>query len=169
MLTDPKANQSLWEGETLIQQLRLHNDLATFGEELLNQREIDAAKAARGMPGLADRALSADTHWADRIEGLHAPGHLLSFRGLYNVIYRVGSQTAHGSIAGIAPFIEEAPRRFIVRRPTPADPGLPYALVCPLLTILLTVVADTVKWIDKTKVQALNDLACLPGPLDLAS
>lgn len=42
VLADPEHRKELWEGEALIQQLRLHNDLANFGETLLAPAEIQA-------------------------------------------------------------------------------------------------------------------------------
>lgn len=78
----PEERKELWEGEALIQQLKLHNDLAAFGERLLDEREIQAGSSARGMPPLTERARQADEYWSDRVDGLHPGDHLLSFRGL---------------------------------------------------------------------------------------
>jgi hypothetical protein len=91
VLIDREKRKELWEGEAQIQQLKLHKDLATFGEALLTPAEITSAESAAGMPALTNRAEEADVHWAQRVRGLHAPGHLLSFRGLYNAIYRLGA------------------------------------------------------------------------------
>lgn len=164
VLIEPAKRRDEWEGEALIEQLKLHNDLATFGETLLPAAEVAAAQSATGMPPLTNRAEAADKHWSPRIEGLYAPTHLLSFRGLYNAIYRFGSRTAHGSIGSVQPYFERQPRRLVVRQPEPESP-LPYALVSPLLAMALTVVASEVKWIDEAKVRAINDEACRPGPV----
>jgi hypothetical protein len=86
LLIDPVARKELWEGEALVQQLKLHNDLAAFNEVLLTPAQVASAQAAQGMPPLANRADEADRHWSTRVSGLHAPGHLLSYRGLYNAI-----------------------------------------------------------------------------------
>src|SRR4051794_3734064 len=83
VLIDPIERRHHWEGEALIQQLKLHNDLATFGETLLDPSEIAAGRSATGMPPLVNRAKECDEHWVQRVAGLHADGHLLSFRGLY--------------------------------------------------------------------------------------
>src|SRR3954471_14646981 len=40
VLIDPIERRHLWEGDALIQQLKLHNDLAQFGETLLDPPEI---------------------------------------------------------------------------------------------------------------------------------
>jgi hypothetical protein len=97
-------------------------------------------------------------------QGSHAPGHLLSFRGLYNAIYRVGSQPTHGSIASLLPYRDQESNRFVVRQPK-SESTLPYALVSPLLAMTLTVVSSEVKWIDEPKVRAINDAACASGPI----
>jgi Family of unknown function (DUF5677) len=164
VLIYPENRKELWEGEALIQQLKLHNDLAAFGEALLTPAEITSAQSATGMLPLTTRAEQSDAHWSQRIHGLHAPGHLLSFRGLYNVIYRFGSQPTHGSIASLLPYIEQEPTRFAVRSPE-RDSVLPYALVSPLLAMALIVVSSEVKWIDGDKVREINDKASQPGPV----
>lgn len=158
ILIDPEHRKAQWEGEALIQQLRLHNDLATFGENLLTSSEVESAEGAVGLPPLTNRAEESDIHWAPRVAGLHAPGHLLSFRGLYNAIYRLGSQSTHGSIASLLAYIRQEPTRFVVQPPEP-ESNLPFALVSPLLSMTLIVVATQVRWIDEAKVRALNDAA----------
>lgn len=165
LLIDPVKRLKLWEGEALLQQLKLHNDLASFGEHLLTNADVKVAQSAKGMPPLTNRAEESDAHWSSRIRGLHAPGHLLSFRGMYNAIYRLGSQPTHGSIASVMPYIEREPRRFVVRSPSPDNGTLPYALVSPLLAMTLCVVASEVRWIDDKKVRAINDEACCAGAL----
>jgi hypothetical protein len=109
---------------------KLHNDMATFNEALLTTAQVAAARSAQGMPSLATRADEADNHWSTQVSGLHAPGHLLSFRGLYNAIYRVGSQPTHGSIASLLPYRDQESNRFVVRPPK-SESTLPYALVSP--------------------------------------
>lgn len=163
VLIDPEARKELWEGEALIQQLRLHNDLTSFGETLLTDEEIHSAQSATGLPALTTRAEQSDTHWSQRVDGLHAPGHLLSFRGLYNAIYRLGSQPTHGSISSLLPYIDQEPRRFVVRALVPWKNTLPYALVSPLLSMTLIIVSTEVKWIDDAKVSAINDQASGAG------
>jgi hypothetical protein len=163
LLIKPEDRKELWEGEALRQQLALHNDLVSFGQTLLTPAEITPAKAATGMPPVTKRAEESDAHWSQRIHGLHTPGHLLSFRGLYNAVYRLGSQPTHGSIASLLPYIEQQQTRFVVRRPEPPVSTLPYALVSPLLSMALVVIASEVKWIDSEKVRKINDLASQPG------
>lgn len=167
ILIDPEARKPLWEGETQIQQLKLHNDLASFGVPLLNSKELSDAQAAkdahREPPPLHNRAEESDDYWHTRIEGLHAPGNLLSFRGLYNAIYRLGSAQTHGTIASLLPYVEQHSNRFVVRQAQPTSGTVPYALVSPLLAITLTVAASKVEWIDADKVRDLNNKACAPG------
>ncbi len=74
ILIDPRQRNFLWGGEELGQQLRLHNDLTTFGEALLSSDEVTLARSARGMPSLADRAEAADRHWHAEVPGLHPRG-----------------------------------------------------------------------------------------------
>lgn len=162
ILIDPEHRKAQWEGEALIQQLRLHNDLAAFGGNLLTSADVESAKGAVGLPPLTNRAEESDVHWAPRVAGLHAPGHLLSFRGLYNAIYRLGSQATHGSIASLLVYIRQEPARFVVQPPEPAS-NLPYALVSPLLSMTLVIVATQVLWIDEVKIRALNDAATQPS------
>lgn len=166
ILIEPGKRKELWEGEALLQQLKLHNDLTTFGETLLTPAEVKIAQSATRMPPLTLRAEESDAHWSQRIRGMQAPEHLLSFRGLYNAIYRLGSQPTHGSIASLLPYVDQEPTRFVVRPSKPWGSTLPYALVSPLLAMALTVVASEVKWIDDARVREINDCACQPGPVE---
>jgi hypothetical protein len=165
VLAAPQDRKELWEGEALAQQLKLHNDLARFGETLLDAEQVQEAKNARGMPALADRAAQADEYWSGRVDGLHPGGHLLSFRGLYVAIYRLGSQPTHASIASLLPYVDEQRRRFAVRQPTHDTSPLVYALVAPLLAIALMVAATRFRAIDGDRVRELNDAATAAGPL----
>jgi Family of unknown function (DUF5677) len=159
VLGDPDTRKANWEGEALIQQLRLHNDLANFGETLLDPPEIAAGQSATGLPSLVDRAKECDDHWSSRVSGLHGVGHLLSFRGLYNAIYRLGSQSTHASIASLGPYIGQESNRFIIAPPSRPETTLPYALVAPLLAMALAILATEVKWIDADTVREINDRA----------
>lgn len=114
VLIDPIARKRLWEGEALVHQLKLHNDLAAFNETLLIPAQVAEAQGAQGMPRLANRADEVDKHWSTRVSGLHAPGHLLSYRGLYNAICRVGSRPTPRS---------QASWTTEIRRPTASCPA----------------------------------------------
>jgi hypothetical protein len=97
---------------------------------------------------------------------------LLSFRGLYNAIYRRGSRPVHGSIASLVPYIARESNRLVVSEVSGQLGLLDYALVSPPLAMTLTVVGGEVRWIDVPKVRELNDRACRTGPMvddDLAS
>jgi hypothetical protein len=155
---DPIERRHRWEGEALIQQLKLHRDFATFGETLFDPQEIAAGRAATGMPPLANRAKECDEHWAPRVPGLYDDGHLLSFRGLYNAIYRLGSQSTHASVASLNPYVKRESRRLVVAPPDDST-TLPYALISPLLAMALSVLATEVKWIDGKNVREINDRA----------
>src|SRR4051794_30215890 len=50
VLIDPSTRLDFWKGQALIDQLALHNDMAEFGEAILDPNEIEAAKAAAGFP-----------------------------------------------------------------------------------------------------------------------
>lgn len=165
VLAAPRERKEMWEGEALAQQLKLHNDLARFGETLLDAEQIEEANSAQGMPALADRAAQADEHWSARVDGLHPGDHLLSFRGLYIAIYRLGSQPTHASIASLLPYVEQQDRRLAVRRPARDASLLVYALVSPLLSIALMVAATRFRAIDSDRVRELSDAATATGPL----
>lgn len=165
VLAAPEERKELWEGEALIQQLRSHNDLATFGETLLDQREVQAGEAARGMPALTDRASQVDEYWTGRVDGLQPRNHLLSFRGLYIAVYRLGSQPTHGSIASLIPYIDQQPRRFEVRSHARDLSPVLYALVSPLLSITMVIAASRFRAIDTDRVRGLNDSATTGGGL----
>jgi uncharacterized protein DUF5677 len=152
---DPDTNFPLWLGDAESQMLKLHNDAATFGEVILTPAEVAAARQAPKLPSLAERALAADAHWAARVKGLHARGHLLSLRGLYIAVYRTGSRPAHASINALGPYISEANNRFVVDRAT-QETILWYALATPLLGIAMMIGAEKFKWLEERSDEILQ-------------
>ncbi len=98
---DSGSRLALWEGDSEREQLKLHRSLLAFGQTILTAKEFARFSAAGQLPSTETMARQADEHWPERVPGLHPTG-LLSFHGLYQAVYRVGSRSTHGSFAALA-------------------------------------------------------------------
>jgi H+/gluconate symporter-like permease len=87
--------------------------------------------------------------------GLYSKGHLLSWHGLYQGFYRVGSRPTHGAVLTLMPYV--SPETSPVRVAEPSDgPILTYALAAPIFAMVLVIAAQRFNWIDEEKVRRLN-------------
>jgi len=99
---DPPVHLKAWDGDAKRQQLKLHRAALAFGQIILTPRQVADYSTAPELPPTEVMALAADKHWPSRVEGLHSAG-LLSFHGLYQHVYRLGSRSTHSSIAALDP------------------------------------------------------------------
>jgi hypothetical protein len=187
---DPGAHYIRWLGQALWNDLQLHNDASEFGVAVMAPDEVVHTKQLLGLgdderednqaaecgmprprrsrpasdrllPPVPERAHAADVHWSSRIEGLHPPHHMLSFRGLYPVAFRVPSRAVHGAAGALGFYITARPNRRVVHVAR-EDGRLLWALVGPLFGMGLTVAAQEAWWIDEGEVRALVDRATGP-------
>jgi hypothetical protein len=187
---DPGPHYSRWLGQALWNDLQLHNDAEEFGVAVMSPGEVAHARRllgltenegeqtrasecgvrrARGnrpaadrlLPPVPERAHAADEHWSRRIEGLHPPRHMLSFRGLYPVAFRVPSRAVHGAVGALGVYITDRGNRRVVHLAR-REGRLMWALVGPLFGMGLTIAAQDAWWIDESEVRALVDRATGP-------
>ena len=183
---DPRARYSRWMAESVWEDLRLHNDATSFGERVLTDEEVARSRqllgfdektadrddagcqpsrkrpeADRLLPPVPERASDVDAHWSTRIAGLHAPGHLLSFRGLYLPAYRQFSRSTHGAMSGLDVDVRNRSHHKVVDR-APTNGRLSWALVAPLYGMALVIAAHEHRWIDEAEVRELVDRATGP-------
>jgi len=157
---DPKPRLGRWRDQALKDDLARHNEAIPYGQQLLSDPDIARAKAAVGLPSVESMARELDRYWPSRVSGLHPPGDLMSFHGMYQLLYRVGSRTTHASIEALAPYVRlrAAPRR--VGPAQPSDEGMIwYALAAPILAIAATVAAQEFSWVDERRIRRFNDRA----------
>ena len=157
---DPENRLERWRNQALKDDLARHNEGIRYGLQLLSNAEVARAKAAVGIPNVEAMARELDEYWPIRVSGLHPSGHLLSFHGIYQLIYRVGSRTTHASIEALAPYVQlrTAPRR--VGPASPSDEGMIwYALAAPILSMAATIAAQEFPWLDETRIRRFNDRA----------
>jgi hypothetical protein len=129
-----------------------------YGQTLLSAAEVAEYESAPGLPTVEVMAREADAYWPGRVSGLQQSGHLLSFHGLYQGIYRVGSRPTHGTLAVLDPYVELQPTRTIVR-PAKEHVMVVYSLAAPLLAMALVIVAPRFAWIDEARVRRFVDRA----------
>jgi hypothetical protein len=154
---DPATRLERWEGASRKEQLKLHNETLRYGETILTPKEAEEFAAAPGVPPTATMTHELDKYWPGRISGLHEAGGLLSFHGLYQSVYRVGSRQTHGTFAALDPYVQGWPRRrqvaAITVRESTEDDMLVYSLAAPLLGIALLVAARSFAWLDEAEIQ----------------
>jgi hypothetical protein len=181
---DPDRRQFRWEGDARWDVLRRHNDAAMFGESILTDEQIERTKKRLGigdevpddcggtrkrknpypdriMPAVTDRALEADKYWAERVPGQHPSSNLLSLRGLYVSVYRIGSQSVHSSMSALDPYVRHDGTRYVINAAGPG-PRVTWAMIAPLFGIALMIAAQQVNSIDEVKVRDVVDRATGP-------
>jgi Family of unknown function (DUF5677) len=164
VMIEPTEHHRRWEGEAKMQLLVLHNDALRFGERVLSDREVAASEKAEGLPSVAQRAQDVDAHWPQQTTGFHAAGHLLSFRGLYVSIYRIGSRSSHGNLQALTDYIdlEQDPR--VVAEHAPIERSMVwYALAGPLLGLALITASPSFPLLDEVRVRRLVERATTPA------
>lgn len=159
VLIDPVPHHERWRGEAKKEHLKLHNDLKRLGEDCLSPDQVADATSAEGMTGLADRALEVDAFWAEKIDGLHPSGALLSLRGMYALIYRLGSRSIHGSIDALPPYMDLRDGEVRVVHEGVSESLLAYAVAAPILTTAIYIGSSAFPCFDLDAVLAANELA----------
>jgi hypothetical protein len=105
------------------------------------------------MPDVEQMTKDDDHYWSGRIDGLHASGHLLSFHGLYQGVYRTGSKPTHGSFNELAnSYVDLTGPWPEVSEPTERR-MLHDALSAPILGIALVVASQEFGWIDEDAIR----------------
>jgi hypothetical protein len=126
LAADPSpARLQEWRKADLVQRLKADNDARTVGVQLFD----DAARAqvqaqVELMTGndlvLSNLAIAADKHWAGKLPAMGTHRDLHSFKGLYAVLYRQYSGTAHPSYIGLNHVVEDVTtirKRVVVEKP----------------------------------------------------
>ncbi len=152
-----------WRRNGLYWLLKLHNDVASVSKQkVLRPTELAQAKAdAVQGPSLIDMAAEVDAHWGGRLIGFRSPqgkaSDILTFRGLYAAVYRMGSRAVHVEQASLEPYIDYDvyPRR--VDRGPKDDPSIWWPLTVPLYAQALLVCNEQLRWPDPDKVRAINN------------
>lgn len=166
LAADPSAARiQAWRKVDLIARLKADTDARTIGEPLFDDHARAGIESqVAGMEGpdrplnLADLAVAADKHWAGKLPGMAAYTERDSFRGLYAVLYRSYSSTAHPSYIGLNHVVEDISptgRRVVIEKP-PEDRG-PFGMATVVYALGLYVGADALGWPDPGRVTAAFD------------
>jgi hypothetical protein len=140
---------------------RFHTDAFKFGQQVLTKKEL--AEVQKGKPDLPliDMAAAVDEHWDGQLIGFRPPrsnpGDLLTFRGLYVAIYRMGSRAAHVEADSLGPYLDYDvyPKR--VYRSRKDEPSIWWPLAVPLYAHALLVCNEQMNWPDPERVKAINN------------
>jgi hypothetical protein len=157
---DPKTRLDRWHDQARKDDLARHSEAIPYGQQILSPRKVARAKAAVGLPNVEAMTRELDKHWPSRVNCLHQPGDLMSFHGMYQLLYRVGSRTTHASIEALAPYVRlrGTPGRVVLA--DPSDEGMIwYALAAPILAIAATIAAEEFTWLDERRIRRFNDRA----------
>jgi hypothetical protein len=152
IMIDPEPRAQRWHHDSLRQSHTIVREMRGYGIEFTRAPAPLNPKLER-LPRLDACADEADAHWADRVAGLYAPGHAYSFRGLYTIIYRVGSASAHGALSSVNGYIDRTRPIVKVARPDSPDDDLWPAFAAPLYAMALCIAATGLWWIDESRVR----------------
>lgn len=158
---DRETNPEPWRLNALFQLRKFHDDALTYGAKVLTKKELSAVQKGKPMPPLVDLAAAVDQHWGGRLIGFRSPegkpSDILTFRGLYVAIYRMGSRATHVEPDSLAPYLDYDvyPRR--VHRATKDDPSVWWPLAVPLFAQALLVCHEQLNWPDPARVKAINN------------
>jgi hypothetical protein len=158
-----------WRYDDLKKRLTTARDAADHGIQLMTEDEQDTMESEvqtlAVQLGVANQknlvieqmADAADNHWAGRLPGMGPRNEAQSFDGLYALLYRHVSGTAHPSFRGINPVVEEvSPTRCrVVRRP--AETWAPYGTATIVYGLALYVAAESMAWPKASDVDAVFD------------
>jgi hypothetical protein len=162
LAADPSAARiQQWRKDNLEDRLTADSDCRAVGVELLTdeqrvavQRQVDAMSGSPLV--LTNLAVAADQHWAGRLPGMGAHTTTQSFRGLYAVLYRTYSATAHPSYSGINPVVEDvAPGRQRVIIEREPDGRGPFGMATVLFGLGLFVAAASLGWPPEADITAV--------------
>jgi hypothetical protein len=161
---DPRPRVLEWHGHTMVHRRVVHNDARDFGaDNVLSAEELAQAERATTVKALIQRAEEVDRYWPARVDGFHThpfdgPKHLLTLRGLYVVVYRLGSRAAHGTMESVDHCVRLEGRVHYVERGGREAPNLMWsALSIPLFAMVLVVAHERLGWPDPATVRAIND------------
>lgn len=117
---EPETRAARWLKYDYEYRLKLANDFQQLGEEFVSEAERQKIEAALpdvvAMPDLLSRTRAADEAWAETLQGLddYLPEENRSFRRLYPLIYRNGSQFTHPSSHVVDRFVARADEQHLV-------------------------------------------------------
>jgi uncharacterized protein DUF5677 len=155
---DRETNPERWRLNGLYWLRKLHTDAIPYSQKVLTQHELAKAEKGVQMPPVMEQAAEVDRYWGGRLVGFRppTPGDMLTMRGLYVAIYRMGSRAAHAEATALNPYIDyDYPRR--VHR-SERDRDSPWwSLAVPLYAQALLVCNEQLKWPDPKQVKAINN------------
>jgi hypothetical protein len=158
---DREVNPERWRLNGLFQLRKFHTDALAFGQQVLTTEELAAVQKGEPSLPLTDMAAAVDKHWGDRLIGFRPPrsnpGDILTFRGLYVAIYRMGSRATHVETDSLGPYLDNDvyPKR--VYRSRKDAPSIWWPLAVPLYAQALLVCNEQVNWPDPERVKAINN------------
>lgn len=152
LAADPSAARiETWRKDDLRSRLAADTKSRELGIKLLEDPERAALEGQiEGMAGepliLEQLASAADKYWVERLPGF-VQDEVRSFAGLYVVLYRNYSGTAHPSYRGINPVVQDvnATRRRVVLE-GPYDGRGPFGMATVTYALGLYVAASALGW-----------------------
>ena len=158
---NPDDHIGAWGSNARYHLRKLHNDAMKFGQSVMDEDELAAAEGAKELPGLADLALAVDSHWGGKMLGFRSPASgkqgILTMRGLYTMVYRTASRSAHLQPDSLEPYATLTTSPIVVNRPRKDEPSIWWPLAVALYAHALIVCHDQLGWPDPDRVRAIND------------
>jgi hypothetical protein len=163
LAADPSAARiEEWRKDDLHKRLTADTDARQrgvwlYGDEGRRQLESQVA----GMTGnpliLEQLAHAADKAWAGKLDavGHGSPSQVMSFRGLYAIVYRNYSAGAHPSYRGLNPVVQDITdtRKRVVLE-GPYEGGGPYGMSTVIYSLALWVAAHSLGFPDTDSIES---------------
>ena len=164
LAADPSAARlQEWRKTDLVQRLKADNDARSVGVPLFDdQARAQLQAQVEAMTGndliLANLAIAADKHWAGKLPGMGTHRQTSSFKGMYAVLYRNYSGTAHPSYVGLNHVVEDVTdtRKRVIVEKRPEGRG-PVGMATVVYALGLYVAAQSLGWPDANRVTAAFD------------
>lgn len=146
-----------WRRSDLRIRVAAAKEAEACGFELMTPSDFQALKAqVAGMQGgrlsLEALAEEADEYWTSRLPGLNS-GTMWSLRGMYTVLYRQFSGTAHPSFRGLNSVVVDisATRKRVVLE-APFEGSGPFGIATIIYGMTLFIVSDPLGWPEHARV-----------------
>jgi hypothetical protein len=162
LMIDPAERTDQWAEHATAYRLKLHNEAKRYpGARVLNEAEAEAARAAKLLPPLDQRATEVDEYWGARSDAFRdrsteGDEHMLTMRGLYTGLYRVTSRGQHAQLDAMDAAIDHTDYPWQVVLEDRGDPTFAY-LALPLVGLMLAAGAERLGWPDEQKAKGIVD------------
>lgn len=162
LMIDPAKRADQWAEHATAHRLKLHNEAKRYpSAKVLSEAEAEAAKAAKLLPSLQQRATEVDTYWGGRSDAFRevdaeGDAHMLTMSGLYTGLYRTTSRGQHAQLDAMDAAIDHTSYPWRVVLKDRGDRTHSY-LALPLVGLMLSAGSQRLGWPDEADTKTIVD------------